>query len=762
MRIHKRIALLVVACILPVWLFVGYLTLTSFQRGRLDLERALAAAAQTQLRVIEREIAAAEATLRALASSPTLDQGDYAAFHRQALDVLRQSPRLNIVLLSPEGAQIVNTLQPYGRSLPNNPAAFFFEVRDSGKAVLSDLFVGPLTKRPLAALAIPVFRDGRMIHVMTVSLDTEHLTPILNEEGYPESWAAAVFDRKGTIVARTWEPEKYVGLKAGPVFLDAITSSTRGLIDAATLEGIHVLAAFSRSELYGWAVAVAVPKQILEAELRRTLWINLAAGAILLLLGLGLARWISRSITAPVQALIASAEAIGHGEPVSAEPLPLREVEEVRHALARAAALIDARTAERDQARIREFDLRQQHHSLRALNDIAALPGADSQSQLVQSLRLGADHFGLPIGIINRVDNEVYTIVCHCSPASAGLSDGQTFDLASTYAELTLEAERVLAISHASQSEYAAHPCLIRFHLEAYIGAPIYVRGICFGTVSFSSVKPLGRDFDEADKEFVLLLARWIGTVLERQDSDAAILSARQDLERSNAELERFAYIASHDLRQPLRMVSSYLGLIKRRLGESLDAELQEFFGYAMDGAKRMDQMILDLLDYSRAGTDTEPFRAVSLSDALADALANLDVPIKEAAAAIELPPSLPVVQGHRSELVRLFQNLIGNAIKYRAPERPCRVEIHCQAQGHAWGLAIRDNGIGIAPDHREKAFQIFERLTSSQTHEGTGIGLSICRKIVESHGGRVWIEDGLDGGTSLCFTLPRDAQPRD
>ncbi|CAA7611988.1 putative Histidine kinase [Candidatus Terasakiella magnetica] len=755
LRIQKRLTLLVLACVLPVWLFVGYLTATSYQRGRQILEQSLAAAAQTQLRVVEREVAAAEASLHALATSPSLEQGDYAAFHAQAKAVLRQSHRLNIVLLDPDGAQIINTMQPYGQPLPNKPAAFFFQVKETGKTVLSDLFTGPLLKRPLAALAVPVFRDGRLVNVLTVSLDTEHLVPILNEEGYPDTWAAAVFDGKGTIVARTWEPEKYVGQHASPALAAAFTAGARGLIEVTTLEGFDVLAAFSRSEHYGWTVAVAVPKKILEAELMRSFWINLFAGAALLLSGLALARRISRGITRPVQRLISSAEAIGHGTPIPAEPLQLMEAEEVRRALADAADLIKKRTVERDLARSKEIEVQQQHRSLCALNDIAALPGADAEWQLVESLRLGARHFGLPTGIISHTKNGIYTILHHCGTDSADLADGQTFDIADTYCAITLDANGVVAIPEMKLSEHARHRCYAAFGLEAYIGAPLMVRNRSFGTVSFSSAKPLGRDFEDADKEFIRLLARWIGAVIERQMSDAEITSAKQNLERSNAELEHFAYVASHDLRQPLRMVSSYLGLIKRRLENTLDDELKEFFAFAVDGAQRMDRMTLDLLEYSRVGSDDTPFLPVSLSEAVADALSNLRMPVTESGAAVIMAPDLPIVMGHRSELVRLFQNLIGNAIKYRAAERSCLIEIGCRLQGPDWIIAVRDNGIGIAPDDREPAFTVFHRLASAQAREGSGIGLAVCRKIVESHGGRIWIEDGLDGGSSLCFSLP-------
>ena len=226
-----------------------------------------------------------------------------------------------------------------------------------------------------------------------------------------------------------------------------------------------------------------------------------------------------------------------------------------------------------------------------------------------------------------------------------------------------------------------------------------------------------------------------------------------EELQRSNAELEQFAYVASHDLRQPLRMVSSYLGLIERKLGAALDEDTRTFMDFAVGGAKRMDRLILDLLEYSRIGKTRQPV-PVPLAEAAAVALNNLTVAVDEANADIVVAEGLPTVSGNPMELTRLFQNLIGNALKYRAPERRARIEIGCRHGGHEWLVSIKDNGIGIAPADRERAFGIFQRLVPQEEYEGTGIGLAVCRKIVEHHGGRIWIEAAEGGGSTFLFTL--------
>ncbi|MCF8167029.1 MAG: PAS domain S-box protein, partial [Rhodoferax sp.] len=221
---------------------------------------------------------------------------------------------------------------------------------------------------------------------------------------------------------------------------------------------------------------------------------------------------------------------------------------------------------------------------------------------------------------------------------------------------------------------------------------------------------------------------------------------AEQELRRSNRELEQFSYSISHDMRQPLRMISSYLQLLQIKLGDALDSEHREYFGFAIDGAKRLDTMLLGLLEMSRVGRLGEPAVQVDTRSVLDQALQFLQPLVAEARATIEIEGVWPHLLARPDELLRLMQNLIGNALKFRLTERPPRVLIRSSVDEALWRLDVHDNGVGIAPHQTHRLFQVFQRLQSRARFEGTGIGLALCRKIAEQHGGRIWVESAGEG----------------
>jgi PAS domain S-box-containing protein len=256
----------------------------------------------------------------------------------------------------------------------------------------------------------------------------------------------------------------------------------------------------------------------------------------------------------------------------------------------------------------------------------------------------------------------------------------------------------------------------------------------------------------------------FVEDITERKLAEEAILKSREELaaqaaelSRSNAELEQFAYVASHDLQEPLRMVASYVQLLRRRYQGKIDGEADEFIQFAVEGATRMQSLINDLLTYSRVGTRGKPFAAMAAADAVKQALENLQLAVEESHAVVQVG-QLPTVRVDETQFVQLFQNLISNAIKYRGSEPPL-VQVSAKRVDGAWQFEVKDNGIGIDPKHFERIFIIFQRLQARDDTAGTGIGLALCKKIVERHGGRIWVESAPGKGSSVLFTIADEAK---
>lgn len=243
--------------------------------------------------------------------------------------------------------------------------------------------------------------------------------------------------------------------------------------------------------------------------------------------------------------------------------------------------------------------------------------------------------------------------------------------------------------------------------------------------------------------------------ISRRKEMEEALKSTLSELERSNSDLEQFAYVASHDLQEPLRMVSSYVKLLERRYKKQLDADADEFIAYAADGAKRMQRLISDLLQYSRVGAKGRPFEPTDCEAVLDHALANLRMAIENSSAQV-IRSQLPKVWADQTQLIQLFQNLVDNSLKFRGDEPPT-ISVSATQDNGCWLFSVRDNGIGIDPQHNNRIFAIFQRLHGRDKYPGTGIGLAICKKIVERHGGRIWVESSGDKGTTFFFTLPQE-----
>lgn len=242
--------------------------------------------------------------------------------------------------------------------------------------------------------------------------------------------------------------------------------------------------------------------------------------------------------------------------------------------------------------------------------------------------------------------------------------------------------------------------------------------------------------------------------ITDRKKAEERLKQTITELERSNKELEQFAYMASHDLQEPLRMVTSYVQLLEQRYKDKLDSDANEFIAYAVDGAGRMQSMINDLLDYSRVGTTGNTFEKTDFASALSQAIINLHGAIEESGAVIT-KKNLPTIKADESQFIQLFQNLIDNATKFRGKEPP-RIHVTSRKKKKEWLFSVQDNGIGIDSQYAERIFVIFQRLHNREKYSGTGIGLAICKRIAERHGGRIWVESEPEKGSTFFFTIPK------
>lgn len=242
---------------------------------------------------------------------------------------------------------------------------------------------------------------------------------------------------------------------------------------------------------------------------------------------------------------------------------------------------------------------------------------------------------------------------------------------------------------------------------------------------------------------------------ISEREQTKTLQRAVEALERSNAELQRFAYVASHDLQTPLRGIASFAGLLQSHYAEKLDKQGQNWLRRVADSTRHLQTLIRDLLEYSRIDTQARPFERIPFREAYDGAMLLLDAQIRETGAEITCG-KLPVVMGDRSQLMQLLLNLLGNSLKYRSADAP-RVHLSAERKNDEWQFSVIDNGIGIEPQHRERIFEVFQRLHNQSEYPGTGIGLAVCRRVVHRHGGRIWVEAAPGTGSNFCFTIQEE-----
>ena len=349
--VRSCLLLLVLACVMPATLGAALLLVEAYRDGRDALTTRALATSSTVMGAIDAQISDATAALQVLATSPALEVDRLDAFQAQALRVLPYQAGNNFVLTDLTGQQRVNTMVPFGVPLPRHGSPELQRAVAAGQQPrVSDLFVGGLLRRPLVAVEVPVVVREQVRYTLAMGFVPDRFARILAQVHPEPGWVIAVFDRTGTVVARTHHADRFVGQKGAPALTAALQRSPQGVVETDTLEGVPVIAAFTRSPVTGWTVAVGVPKQVLLSRVQQGIALLTAAAVGLLVFGALIAGLVSRRIASAIDSLIAPAEALGRGEPVHAATVGLREADAVAQALQRAAALLQERTAERDMA----------------------------------------------------------------------------------------------------------------------------------------------------------------------------------------------------------------------------------------------------------------------------------------------------------------------------------------------------------------------------------------------------------------------------
>ncbi len=704
MSIRRAILLLLLVAVLPLLVVqcgIYYYWLSSSQQRQAqtskELSRSLAASFRSYVNGLGQHISSIEAAIN---TKWPYSLGEMnALFDGNAKDY----PALNaFVFIDPQGKiQASSDRRLIGMDISDRE--YFQESLRTREVVLSDLLEGRADARPIFIVSRSIYHGDQLLGVMSGSVDPDRLAEVtLKVVGFYEG-DACFFDRRGILVYRypfrelTWQTRRQS--ESGDLVALALSGQeAAGLTRFAGDNRDHFAVRMPISP-FNWVVGVSMPRQSMLSPLLRSLL--LAGGTSLLVLAVSLAAalYMSRGMVRSIRYLRDHAVAVGRGSlEISRQAHGVAELQELAKAFNDTVALL--RDSREVQARYRTL----------------------VEESLVGVYFIQDDKFVY----VNPRMTEIF-----------GYSQSEIIGKA--VPDLVVQEDREMVSQRLQE------------RVSGKVQSAHYVfHGLCKDGRIISAEVAGARTTYGGRPAIIGSLQ----DVTQRVAMEEAMQRLANELALSNQDLEQFAFVASHDLQEPLRMVSSHLDLIRMHLQGKLDAETAESMGYAVDGAARMQAMIHDLLAFSRAGRKDKGFVRTDLQHVVSEALHNLQVCIEETGAVIEIG-SLPTLQAEPGQMMQLFQNLLNNAIKYRRKEVPPRVEVGSRREDGAWLFWVKDNGIGIPQQDLHRIFMIFQRLHTHREYPGTGIGLAICKRIVEFHHGRIWAESNMGEGSTFFFTLP-------
>jgi PAS domain S-box-containing protein len=693
---------------LPVFAFAGLMLWQYAQAERLRVESRAAEAARTVAVAIDRELTGLTAGAQVLSLSRALQSDDLAAFYDQAQKVV-QLLGVSPVLRTPDGRQLVNTRRPFGEALPDLALPVDAQAIATRQPQVSDLFVGRLSGEKLFSIVMPVVRGNDVPYTLAVSIPVTRLNVMLGQMDLPQTWTLAVVDRSGTIIARNTRADEFVGKRATEDLLNS-TSGKEGTWNGTTIDGQAVIGAYSRTRLGDWRVAVGVKRSELEESFRRSLFLLAGLGVGIFVLSALLASLFGRRITAPLRMLSASAASLGRGEEVRPLKTSLAEVNTVGAELAEAST------------RLRERE---------------------------RSIQRGQDRFRAAVNAVRGVlwTNDASGRMTGEQPGWAALT-GQSREEYEGYgwADAVHPDDREASVA-AWNEAVEQRKTFVHEHR-------VRRRDAVWRSFAIRAVPVLDPDGT---------IREWVGVhtdITEQRDAEA-------ELKESNEEIQRYAYIVSHDLRAPLVNIMGFTSELEavrdeirteiadKAKADTIDKDLAESLSFIKAAINKMDGLINAILKLSREGRRTfrpEHLEMTPLLSGLADSLRHQT----DSQGATVTVKDLPPLVADRLAVEQIFGNLVDNALKYLAPGRPGHIVVSGERIGSRVRYTVTDNGRGVAEKDHKRIFELFRR-SGVQDRPGEGIGLAHVRTLVRTLGGRIDVSSTLGEGTVFTVTLPAE-----
>ena len=713
--IRARLLLLVLLAIAPPIALVAYNAFEARNAALTEARQDVLGLARLAVEQLAAEIYAASYVQGAIAQIPAVRQGVEPACSAALVDLLQRTRRYTGLTIARRDGIVICSEPPRVGTVTYSDRQYFQRMLQSRAPTVGKPVIGKITGRAQVPLAYPLLdARGEIERVVVTGVDLGRFADQFVANQQLPMAGLTIWDETGTVFYRNPDNDKWLGHAIPPAVRSAVGATvTSGMDGVVRVYGSAALSAYPE---VGVSISVGVP----EAELVRLANSTLKRSLILLTLVAGLAfagalLLSERYLRRPVADLIAAARRIGGGD--LDEPIPVpRDVGDL-------GVLARAFESMRDEVRTREVKLRKLIEELRIANETAV----HSEARLRGILESAMD-------AIITIDESQHIVLFN---AAAESMFGCT-------REEAIGAPLARFIPERFRAAHAAH--IEDFSRQGTPARPMgrdrVVMALRCNGEEFSIDASISQITEGGNKFYTVILR----DVTER-------VRAHQALERTILDLRQFAYAASHDLRTPLRSISGFAQLLQKKYGGLLDAEADHWIARVVSGAHRMERLIEDLLSYARLESQDRQFVPVDCRVVFDDAVQLLESDIRDTDAEVTSSP-LPTIMGDQGQLVQLFQNLIDNGIKYHGA-RPPRVHVSAQRNDGAWVFSVSDNGLGIEPEQHQRIFEIFRRLHTQTEYPGTGIGLAVCRRVVERHGGTLWVESEPGQGSTFRFTIP-------